>query len=97
MLLLAHEPSMEGLDQYLKRQIIRQCVENICGIARTLKDAASSLMSSQALFIAGTFTQGNHAREAILELLESCREQTSWPVKSLGVELQQLSRARNRR
>ncbi|BCR87316.1 uncharacterized protein ACHE_31303S [Aspergillus chevalieri] len=91
ILLLAHEPSMRGLDQYLERQcVIRRCVENICGIAMALKDAASSLMSSQALFIAGIFTFENHARQAILELLESCQERTGWPVKSLGVELQQL-------
>lgn len=40
--------------------------------------------------LAGIFTQENHAHEAILELLESCRERTGWPIKSLGVELQQL-------
>lgn len=52
ILLLAHEPGVGGLGQYFERQgAIKQCVENICGIAMTLKDAASSLMSSQALFI----------------------------------------------
>lgn len=52
ILLLAHEPSMGGFGQYLERQsIIKRCVENICGISMALKDAASSLMSSQALFI----------------------------------------------
>lgn len=52
ILLLAHEPSMGGLDQYIKRQnVIKRCVENVCGISMALKDAASSLMSSQALFI----------------------------------------------
>ncbi|KAJ6072303.1 hypothetical protein N7467_010388 [Penicillium canescens] len=91
ILLIAHEPSLGGLTQYLERQIIIQhCVERICGIAMTLKDDASSLMSSQALFIAGIFTQEPHAREAILELLESCRKRTGWPVRSLGDELQQI-------
>jgi hypothetical protein len=52
ILLIAHEPSLGGLTQYLERQItIQRCVERICGIAMTLKDDASSLMSSQALFI----------------------------------------------
>lgn len=43
---------MGGLDQYLERQsAIKHYVEDICGIAMTLKDNASSLMSSQAVFI----------------------------------------------
>ncbi|KAJ5815078.1 hypothetical protein N7474_006855 [Penicillium riverlandense] len=91
ILLLAHEPSLGGLEQYLERQnVIKRCVEEICGIAMTLKDSPSSLMSSQALFIAGIFTQEHYAREAILELLESCRGRTGWPVKPLGEELQQF-------
>lgn len=52
ILLLSHEPSLGGLSKYLERQtVIQRCVEGICGIATTLKDDASSLMSSQALFI----------------------------------------------
>jgi hypothetical protein len=52
ILLLAHEPTTGGMDQYMKRHgTIQRCVQNICGIAMTLKDDASSFMSSQALFI----------------------------------------------
>lgn len=52
ILLLSHEPNQGGLGKYLERQtVIQRCVECICGIATTLKDDASSLMSSQALFI----------------------------------------------
>ncbi|KAJ5081533.1 hypothetical protein NUU61_009797, partial [Penicillium alfredii] len=91
ILLLAHEPSLGGLEQFIERHnAMKRCVEDICGIAMTLKDNPSSLMSSQALFIAGLFTQERYAREAILELLESCRERTGWPVRSLGTELQQF-------
>ncbi|OJJ66231.1 hypothetical protein ASPBRDRAFT_59903 [Aspergillus brasiliensis CBS 101740] len=90
ILLLVHEPSMGGLEQYLERQsAIKYYVEDICGIAMTLKDNASSLMSSQAVFI-GIFTQEKRAREDILELLDSCRARAGWPVRSLGVELQEL-------
>ncbi|GKZ34153.1 hypothetical protein AbraIFM66950_004335 [Aspergillus brasiliensis] len=90
ILLLVHEPTMGGLEQYLERQsAIKHYVEDICGIAMTLKDNASSLMSSQAVFI-GIFTQEKHAREAVLELLDSYRARTGWPVRSLGVELQEL-------
>ncbi|KAF9888295.1 hypothetical protein FE257_008868 [Aspergillus nanangensis] len=91
ILLFAHEPSVGGLEQHLERQgMIKRCVEDICGIAMILKDDPSSLMSSQALFIAGLFIQEHNAREAVLELLDSCRERTGWPVRSLGGELQQF-------
>ncbi|KAE8330937.1 Zn(II)2Cys6 transcription factor [Aspergillus sergii] len=91
ILLLAHEPSLGGLEQYLERQtLIKCCVKDICGIALMLKDNPSSLMSSQALFIAGMFTQEPCGRKAILELLESCRERSGWPVRSLGAELQRF-------
>ncbi|KZN86758.1 Adhesion and hyphal regulator [Penicillium chrysogenum] len=91
ILLLAHEPSLGGIEQYLRRQsVIKHCVENICGIAVTLKDNPSSIMSSQALYIAGLFAQGHNTRKAILELLEACRERSGWPVRSLGEDLQHL-------
>jgi hypothetical protein len=52
ILLLAHEPSLGGLDEFIERQsVIKRCVGDIGGIAMTLTDNASSLMSSQALFI----------------------------------------------
>ncbi|KAL4886965.1 fungal-specific transcription factor domain-containing protein [Aspergillus karnatakaensis] len=91
ILICSHEPSLGGLDQFIERQArIRQGVEIICGIAMTLKDDASSLISSQCLFIAGMFTQGNRSRECVLDLLESCRRRTGWPVHSFGDELKQL-------
>ncbi|KAJ5785305.1 uncharacterized protein N7503_010517 [Penicillium pulvis] len=91
ILLLAHEPSIGGLEQYTTRQsMIKRYIEDICGIAMTLKDSASSVMSSQALFIAGLFTQDKDAREAILALLVSCRQRSGWPASPLGLELQQL-------
>ncbi|KAJ5156813.1 hypothetical protein N7492_009616 [Penicillium capsulatum] len=94
ILLLAHEPSIGGLEEYLERQnIIKRCTEEICGIAMTLKDNSSSLMSSQALFIAGLFMQERSAREAVFDLLGSCREQTGRPIRSLGEELQQFWKA----
>ncbi|KAL4873050.1 hypothetical protein BDV12DRAFT_115907 [Aspergillus spectabilis] len=91
ILICSHEPCLGGLDQYLERQArIRQGVEIICGIAMTLKDDASSLISSQCLFIAGMFTQDSRSRECVLDLLESCRRRTGWPVHSFGDELKQL-------
>ncbi len=106
ILLFSHEPCIGGLDSYLERQTrVRQCVEIICGIAMTLKDDASSVISSQCLYIgnaipsqrfliltsiAGMFTQGNRSRECVLDLLNTCRQRTGWPVHSFGDELKQL-------
>lgn len=36
------------------------------------------------------FAQGTYACEAVLELLDSCKRRSGWPVKPLGDELQQL-------
>ncbi|KAL4739431.1 fungal-specific transcription factor domain-containing protein [Aspergillus similis] len=91
ILLCSHEPCIGDLDGYLERQTrIRQCVEIICGIAMTLNDDASGLISSQCIFIAGMFTQGSNSRECVLDLLESCRRRTGWPVHSFGDELKQI-------
>ncbi|KAL5339456.1 fungal-specific transcription factor domain-containing protein [Aspergillus crustosus] len=91
ILICSHEPCLGGLDQHLERQArIRQGVEIICGIAMTLKDDASSLISSECLFIAGMFTQDSRSRECVLDLLESCRRRTGWPVHSFGDELKQV-------
>ncbi|KAL2822293.1 fungal-specific transcription factor domain-containing protein [Aspergillus cavernicola] len=93
ILICSHEPCLGGLDRYIERQTrIRQCVEIICGIAMALKDDGSSLMSSQCLFIAGMITQNGPSRECILDLLDSCRRRTGWPVRSFGDELKQLWR-----
>ena len=52
ILLCTHRPCLGGIDQYLEQQAtVKQCVDIICGIAVTLKDDASSLMSSQCVFI----------------------------------------------
>jgi hypothetical protein len=52
LLLLAHEPSLGGLDEFIERQsVIKRCVDDIGCIAMTLTDNASSVISSQALFI----------------------------------------------
>ncbi|CAG7917698.1 unnamed protein product [Penicillium olsonii] len=91
ILLLANEPSIGGLERFLERQnIIKRSIGEICGIAMTLKDNPSCLMCSQALFIAGLFTQERSTQGAILDLLESCREQSGWPIRSLGKELEEL-------
>jgi hypothetical protein len=52
ILLCLHEPCFGGLDTHLKRITkIQHCVNMICGVAMTLTDDASGLMSAQALFI----------------------------------------------
>ncbi|KAJ5273084.1 hypothetical protein N7478_008209 [Penicillium angulare] len=91
LLLLAHEPNLGGIDQHLERQSrIKGHTENIYSIALTLTDNPSSVMSSQALYIAGLFTMDLGARDLIIELLDSSRERSGWPVKSLGKELKRF-------
>ncbi|KAL4804487.1 fungal-specific transcription factor domain-containing protein [Aspergillus unguis] len=91
ILVYSHEPCIGGLDQYLERQTrIQQCVEIVCGIAMTLKDDSSCVLSSQCLFIAGLFTQGSNCRNSVLDLLESCRQKTGWPIHSFGDELKRI-------
>lgn len=52
ILLLLHRPSRGGLSDFLEQQnTLTIHVDKICGIARTLEDDASGVMSSQCLFI----------------------------------------------
>jgi hypothetical protein len=52
LLLLLNKPSKGGFGGYLEQsRMISKFVNNICGIAMTLTDHASSVMSSQCLYI----------------------------------------------
>ncbi|KAM5343754.1 hypothetical protein ACJ41O_012291 [Fusarium nematophilum] len=52
ILICAHEPCQGGLASFFKRQqTIQDSIEMICGIGMTLTEDASSMMSSQCLFI----------------------------------------------
>ena len=52
ILLLLHKPSLGGRRGFMEQQqLLSKAVNTICGIAMTLSDDASSLMSSQCLFI----------------------------------------------
>jgi hypothetical protein len=52
ILLLLHRPSLGGLGGFIEQQAtLAKSVDIICGIAVTLTDDASSVMSSQSLFI----------------------------------------------
>ncbi|KUJ17130.1 uncharacterized protein LY89DRAFT_685078 [Mollisia scopiformis] len=89
LLLLLNKPSRGGFGGYLEQsRMISKYVNNICGIALTLTDHASSVMSSQCLYIAGMCVQDTRQRETVLSMLESCRQRTGWPLRSLGEELQ---------
>lgn len=53
-LILVHlqRPMSGGLEDHLKRRkLLRDCTRMVCGIAKTLTDYASSVLSSQCLFI----------------------------------------------
>lgn len=91
ILVLLHRPSLGGLNRYMEQQIVlARCVGYICGIAMTLSDDASCIMSSQCLFIAGMCIQDVLQREAVIKLIDSCRQRTGWPIKSLSEELKEF-------
>lgn len=52
ILVCAHEPSLGGMEKFMHRQkTIQDSIELVCGIGLTLTEDASSMMSSQCLFI----------------------------------------------
>jgi hypothetical protein len=52
ILICAHEPNLGGLDSFMNRhKTIQESVDVVCGIGMTLTEDASSMMSSQCLFI----------------------------------------------
>jgi hypothetical protein len=52
LLLILNRPSRGGLAEYMGLvKLKRKFVANICGIAMTLNDYASSVLSSQCLYI----------------------------------------------
>jgi hypothetical protein len=52
ILIAAHEPCLDGIDGFMERQrTIQEGIEVICGIGMTLTEDASSILSSQCLFI----------------------------------------------
>lgn len=52
ILLCAHEPSLGGLESFMRRQeAMQNSIEVVCGIAMELTEDASSMMASQCIFI----------------------------------------------
>ncbi|KAH6976162.1 hypothetical protein BKA56DRAFT_488860 [Ilyonectria sp. MPI-CAGE-AT-0026] len=91
ILIYANEPCLGGLESFMKRQkTIQDSIEMVCGIGMTLTEDASSMLSSQCLFIAGMFMQNPRQRSCVLEMLDSCRVRCGWPTPSLGSELEQI-------
>ncbi|KAF4467490.1 quinate transport [Fusarium albosuccineum] len=52
ILVCAHEPCLGGLETFMKRQsTIKESIEMVCGLGMTLTEDASSMLSSQCLFM----------------------------------------------
>lgn len=52
ILICANEPCLGGLESFMMRQkTIQDSIEMVCGIGMTLTEDASSMLSSQCLFI----------------------------------------------
>ncbi|KAL1849122.1 hypothetical protein VTK73DRAFT_9964 [Phialemonium thermophilum] len=91
ILVTAHEPSLGGLENFTGRQrTIQESIDVVCGIGMTLTETASSILSSQCVFIAGMFVQDPRQRKFVLDLLDRFRTRCGWPTPSLGVELHQI-------
>lgn len=107
ILLTTHEPHLDGIHGLLKRQkYIQNDIEMVCGIGMTLTEDASSMLSSQCLFIgkappqsiltlshnalAGMFMQKPREKGFLLEMLDSCQKRCGWPTPSLRSELEQI-------
>ncbi|KAM0239585.1 hypothetical protein ACHAP5_008233 [Fusarium lateritium] len=91
ILIAAHEPHLSGIQGLLKRQRnIQTNIDMVCGIGMTLTEDASSMLSSQCLFIAGMFMQNPREKNCVLEMLDSCQRRCGWPTPSLRPELEQI-------
>ncbi|KAI9899762.1 hypothetical protein N3K66_006223 [Trichothecium roseum] len=89
ILLCAHEPSLGGLESFMRRQeAMQNSIEVVCGIAMELTEDASSMMASQCIFIAGMFIKDARQRRSVLEMLQLRRN--SWPSPTLTSELQEI-------
>jgi hypothetical protein len=52
ILVTAHEPTYGGMEDFISRQkTVQESINVVCGIGMTVIDDASSMMSSQCLFI----------------------------------------------
>ncbi|KAH7145452.1 fungal-specific transcription factor domain-containing protein [Dactylonectria estremocensis] len=90
-LISLHRPRAGGIDTYLEQKgILKQGIAMVCGIASTLTDFSSGVMSSQCVFIAGMSVEDAAQRTTVLKLLDDCKRRTGWPVKSLGDELSRI-------
>ncbi|RDL34802.1 Uncharacterized protein BP5553_07930 [Venustampulla echinocandica] len=97
ILICAHEPSPGGMTNFMNRQkTIQDSIEVVCGIGTIITEDASSMLSSQCLFIAGKFLQNPQQRSRVLEMLDSCRNRCGWPTPSLSSELEQFWASTNK-
>ncbi|KAJ3545313.1 hypothetical protein NM208_g2570 [Fusarium decemcellulare] len=93
ILLHLHRPSYGGYKEYLERQkTLKKWARMVCSIAMSCTDYASSVMSSQCVFIAGMVIEGDSQRAAVLEYLDTSSQRAGWPGYSLGRELNEIWR-----
>ncbi|KAL5584342.1 hypothetical protein FOVSG1_013731 [Fusarium oxysporum f. sp. vasinfectum] len=93
ILLDLHRPCSGGYEEYLgKQRILKRWAGIVCGIAKSLSDHASSVLSSQCVFVAGMVVEDPDQRVAILDILDTCSRRAGWPGYSLGRELKEIWR-----
>ncbi|KAL7757128.1 hypothetical protein ACKLNR_014121 [Fusarium oxysporum f. sp. zingiberi] len=93
ILLDLHRPCSGGYEEYLgKQRILKRWAGTVCGIEEALNDHASSVLSSQCVFIAGMVIEDPNQRSAVLDILDTCSRRAGWPGYSLGRELKEIWR-----
>jgi len=91
ILLLFHRPCLRGIGNFMAQQaVVKTYTDAICGLALTLTDDASCIMSSQCLFIAGLCIQDQRERMEVVRLLKTSRERAGWPFNPLSDHLQMI-------
>jgi hypothetical protein len=91
ILLLMNRPLCGGHREYsIMQRAIRQAVEIVCGIARTVEKGCvpANYVSILCLFMAGMAIHVPHERVVVLGLIESCEQQMTWSKRSLRMELE---------
>lgn len=91
ILLSLNRPLLGGMSMFIDQQtLFSKCVDQICGIAKGSNNTASSTLSSQCLFIAGTCTQETQRWEELVGLIQTCHYRSAWPIMPLDEELREI-------
>ncbi|KAH6676863.1 hypothetical protein F5X68DRAFT_139772 [Plectosphaerella plurivora] len=74
IVVLLNQPTMGGRNAHHQRQwLLDESVDTICGIAQVGEGAPSAWLNAQALYVAGLAVQSAERKEALMTILQRCR------------------------